>query len=115
MGWKFWKKDDALAPKKSKLPGPRELPDAVGRVLVVEREMDPDFAWSLRALLRPREGAKYIREVRVFDPASTSAAGIAVKNYDSLESHPEQVLFAGWFNTDTGEAELTPKSTEKAA
>ena len=115
MGWKFWEKKEAHGPKKPKLPGPKELPDAVGRLLVVEREIDPDVAWSLRAVLRPREGAKYVREVRVFDPAKALEAGIVVKNYDSLDPHPDQILFDGWYNTDTGQAELTPRSTEKAA
>jgi hypothetical protein len=115
MGWKFWKKEEGNAPKNPKLPGPRDLPDAVGRQLVVNMQLDPDWVWSLKALVRNREGEKYVRDVRVFDPARALAAGIGVKNYDSLEAHPDQILFAGWYNTDTGEVHLAPGTSDKAA
>ncbi len=115
MTWKFWKKEDAGVPKKSKLPGPKDLPDAVGRLLVVEMENDPDWCWSLKCVTRPREGGKYMRDFRVFDPAKTLGAGVGVKNYDSLDLHPEQILFAGWYDTDTGRAALSPESSDRAA
>ena len=115
MGWNFWKKEAEGTPKKSKLPGPRELPDAVGRKLVVDMEMDPDWAWSLKALIRRRDGDRHVRDIRIFDPEKSFAAGIAVKNFDSLDAHPDHILFTGWHNTDTGEVQLTTGSSEKAA
>lgn len=115
MGWKFWEKEEEGTPKKAKLPGPRELPDAVGRKLVVEMELDPDWAWSLRALTRRRDGDKYVRDIRIFDPDKSFAAGLSVKNFDSLDDHPDHILFTGWYNSDTGEVQLTRSSSDKAA
>jgi hypothetical protein len=115
MGWKLWIKEAAGAPNKPKLPGPKDLPDAVGRRLVVDMELDPDWAWSLKAVIRIREGEKFVRDLRVFDPVKARGAGISVKNYDSLDAHPDQILFAGWYNKDTGEVHLSPGTSEKAA
>jgi hypothetical protein len=115
MGWKFWKKEAQETQKKTKLPGPKELPDAVGRKLVVDMKMDPDWTWSLKALIRRRETDKQIRDFRIFDPDKSLAAGISVKNFDSLDGHPNQILFAGWYNIDTGEVQLTQGSSDKAA
>ena len=115
MSWKFWKKEAQETPKKGKLPGPKELPDAVGRKLVVEMDLDPDWAWSLKALIRPRETDKHIRDFRIFDPNKSLAAGISVKNFESLDAHPNQILFAGWLNRDTGEIQITSGSSDKAA
>ena len=115
MGWRFWEKNAGSPEKKPKLSGPRDLPDAVGRKLVVDMELDPDWTWSLKAVVRPRENARHAREVRVFDPVKVLAAGIRVKNYDSLDEYPEQILYSGWYNTDTGEVALTPRPADRAA
>ena len=115
MSWKFWKKETEETPKKAKLPGPKELPDAVGRKLVVDLGMDPDWTWSLKALIRRRENEKNIRDFRIFDPGKSLATGISVKNFDSLDGHQEQILFAGWYNTETGEIQITQGSSDKAA
>jgi hypothetical protein len=115
MSWKFWAKKAPDASKKPKLPGPKELPDAVGRQLVVDMGLDPDWVWSLKAVIRDREGERYVRDFRVFDPVKAVGAGIGVKNYDALDAHADQILFAGWYNTDTGEVHLSPGASDKAA
>jgi hypothetical protein len=115
MGWKFWKKTAGGAEKAPKLPGPRDLPDPVGRKLVVDMGLDPDWVWSLRAAVRRRENTRHVREIRIFDPTRALSAGVRVKNFDSLDEHPGQILYAGWYNTDTGEVELTPRPSHKAA
>jgi hypothetical protein len=115
MGWKFWGKNTGGSEKTPKLSGPKDLPDAVGRQLVVDMELDPDWVWSLKAVVRRREDTRHVREVRVFDPTRALAAGVRVKNFDSLDENPGQILYAGWFNTDTGEVALAPGSSDKAA
>jgi hypothetical protein len=115
MGWKFWKKEAVDVPRGPKLPGPKDLPDAVGRHLVVEMDLDPDWVWTLKAVVRPREGQRYLRDIRVFDPAKALGAGVGVRNYDTLDGHPEQILFAGWYDNDTGQIELAAGSSDRAA
>jgi hypothetical protein len=115
MEWKFWGKKAGGSEKAPKLSGPKDLPDAVGRRLVVDMELDPDWVWSLKAVVRRREDTRNVREVRVFDPTRALAAGVRVKNFDSLDENPGQILYDGWYNTDTGEVALAPGSSDKAA
>jgi hypothetical protein len=88
----FWKKS------KSGLPGPKGLPNPVGRDIVTELGGNPDRIWNLMAVMRPKEGEKDSFEVRVFDPAQAASQKIAVKDYDSLTEHPELILYEGWFD-----------------
>ncbi|MFH1169496.1 MAG: hypothetical protein V1691_02255, partial [Chloroflexota bacterium] len=40
--------------KAEKLPGPKEIPEMVGRYVVVNLKKEPDWVWSLRSVQRPR-------------------------------------------------------------
>lgn len=44
-----------------------------------------------------------IRLIRVFDETIAAETGVDVIDYESLDSHPELVIFEGWFdeNSDT--------------
>ena len=53
--------------KAVKLPGPKQIPETVGRYLVVKMKKDPDMVWGLEAVLRPRAEEKNVFDVRVFD------------------------------------------------
>ena len=88
----FWKKD------KNALPGPKGVPNPVGRDIVTKLGGDPNKTWSLKAVMRPKEGEKDAFEVRVFDEAQTASQKIAVKDYNSLTEHPELILYEGWYN-----------------
>ena len=57
MNWKFWEKKGEGTQVK-KLPRPKELPSSVGRFLMVNLKQDPDWVWSLRCVVRQREGKK---------------------------------------------------------
>jgi hypothetical protein len=89
----FWKKD------KSALPGPKELPNPVGRDIVAKHGGDPDRTWALKAVMRPKEGLNDTFEVRVFDGNQAASKKITVKDYHSLTEHPELILYDGWYNT----------------
>ncbi len=105
MSWKFWEKKSG-GTKVKKLPRPKELPSSVGRFLVVNLKQDPDWVWSLRCVVRQREGKKTIFDVRVFDLNDADAKGVKARDYDSFEGHPEAILFEGWFDKSTYQAEL---------
>jgi len=41
-------------------------------------------------------------EIRVFNPASVADKGVKILNYNSLDLHPNMILFTGSFNRKTG-------------
>ena len=110
MDWKFWKKEkpveSAGAAKEAKLGKPRDLPERVGIHLVTKLKEEPDWTWSLKAVLRPIAAEKHASDIRVFSPADASRAGVIIANYNSLDAHPELILFAGTFNKNTGSVKI---------
>jgi hypothetical protein len=89
----FWKKD------KNALPGPKGVPNPVGRDIVTKLGGNPEQVWNnFKAVIRPKEGGKDTFEVRVFDGAQAGSKKISVKDYNSLTEHPELILYEGWFN-----------------
>ena len=61
MNWMFWKNDG----QTKRLPGPKRIPDAVGRYLVTKENMSPDLVWTLMAVIIPRSYEKDVIDVRV--------------------------------------------------
>ena len=114
MSWKFWQKQDASQGAGS-LSKPKDLPEAVGRSLVVDLKMDPDYVWSLKAVMRPRPENRDIRDFRVFSPSRTDAAGVTVRNFNTLNEHPDLILHEGWINKKTSQVKFITPTTEKAA
>ena len=92
----FWKKD------KNALPGPKGVPNPVGRDIVTKLGGDPEQVWNnLKAVIRPKEGVKDTFEVRVFNGVQGSARNVSVKDYNSLNEHPELILYEGWYNKES--------------
>jgi hypothetical protein len=114
MNWKFWLKSNASQASRG-LPKPKDLPESVGRYLVVDLQKDPDWVWTLKAVMRHREDNRDIKDIRIFNPARVDAVNGTVRNYHSLDETPELILFEGWLNTKTHQMELVEKLTEKAA
>jgi hypothetical protein len=114
MNWKFWQKKDVAqdAPGQSR---PKDLPEAVGRYMVVDLGMDPDWVWTLKAVTRRREENHSIKDFRIFSPTAANAAGMKIRNFQSLDAHPDLVLYEGWVNTKTHQLELHSNPIEKAA
>ena len=110
MKWKFWQKKDASSPEsKTKLPRPRDLPEIIGRYLVVEMGMDPDHVWQLKAVMRPSQEPPSRRDIRIYNPEATTNSGITIHNYDSFEVYQEMILFEGWFDKKTNQLEIKKK------
>jgi hypothetical protein len=61
----------------------------------------------------PKEGEKDAFYVRVFSANDASMKKISVKNYHSLDEHPELILFHGWFNKKTQDVEIEAPSQSK--
>jgi hypothetical protein len=112
MSWKFWEKETQteLHEKTVKLKGPGEIPEPVGRDLVVILGKDPDWVWNLKSVVRPRSGNEDCLDVRVFSAHDTDLKQVTVKNYTSLDEHPELILFDGWYNKKTREVHIAEKT-----
>ncbi|WP_419658105.1 hypothetical protein Dvar_70840 [Desulfosarcina variabilis str. Montpellier] len=109
MNWKFWKKQDAGSGGSAtaiKFDKPKDLPDAVGRKMVVEMNMDPDLVWSLKYVSRPLEGNSKNREFRIYNPSKVNLAGLVVKNWTSLDERPELVMHTGQFDRSSGQVKF---------
>ena len=97
--------------KADKLPGPKEIPELVGRHLVVEKNKDPDWVWHLRAVVRKSPRAKKAFDVRVFDDNKVVQKKVKVKDWTTFDQHPDLILYEGWFDKDSMRVELEEKKT----
>lgn len=120
MSWSFWKRKsdtvDASKPKEEKLPKPMDIPESVGRSLVVDFGKDPDWVWHLKSVVHRRE-EKNCYEVRVFDESQAMMHGIIVRDFTSLDEHPELILFEGWYDKKSNKVQVQERlePTPKAA
>ena len=117
MFWNKWfDKTDSNKPQKPKLKPPIDLPQQVGRYLVVNLGKDPDWVWELKAVLKPVEGGKKsARHFRVYNPVQSAKQWVKVLNYHSLDDYPELVLYEGEFDRDTHAVLITAGEPAKAA
>ena len=108
----FWKKKaETSGPQASKLPAPKYMPDLVGGHLVTDFNKNPDWVWKLKAVVRRRSDDKDTFDIRIFDDVEAATKNIKVRNYLSLDEHPELVLYEGWFNNESRQMELDEKKT----
>jgi hypothetical protein len=118
MSWKFWQKEkqgeNSSGSREVKLPKPKDLPDRVGMHMVTRLKEDPDWVWSLKCALRPKADENHAFEVRIFDPTDAVRQGVVIKNFNSLDDHPDMILFFGWFSKDTGTVKIE-KRLQKVA
>jgi hypothetical protein len=113
MNWKFWSKKEQQESgmNNENLPKPNPIPEVVGRHMVVEMKKDPDFVWKRMAVRRPRSENKNAFDVRVYSPAEAGLKGVKIKNYDTLDSMPELIMFEGWYDKRENTAKLVDKSS----
>jgi hypothetical protein len=102
MFWKFWKRKETKA-GEVELPGPKGIPDLAGRYMVIEEKKDPNWVWNLKGVVRPTEKKKAFY-CRVFDEAKAAQAGVKVKDWRSLDEHPDLILWEGYFDKETNTA-----------
>jgi hypothetical protein len=99
----FSKKNPDGTPK---LPGPRDVPDPVGQQLVVTFKEDPEWAWKLKSVQMPMNGEPKVFNIRVFSQQMAAASKITVKDYTTLDAHPNLVLYEGMLDMKTHKAKL---------
>lgn len=95
-----------LQPRVEKLPGPMQIPGFVGKHLITEYKMEPDLMQVLKAVVRKNPKAAKMFDCRIFDPSEAEASEIRIKDYTSLDEHPELLLYEGWFDEGSKRVEL---------
>jgi len=96
-------------PKVEKLPGPKPIPSLVEKHLIAEYKMDPDLVRILKAVVRRSPKAEKAFDCRIFDQSEAEASELQIKDYTSLDEHPELILYEGWFDDGTKRVELEEK------
>jgi hypothetical protein len=85
---------------EERLPGPKGIPIPVGTYMVVEMKQDPKWVWQLTGVVRPA-GEREAFYCRVFSDPQVTQAGLKVKDWTSLDGHPELILWEGYFEKKT--------------
>ena len=109
MNWMFWKKDgkgDPINKSEEKLPRPKDILSVVGMNLVTAFNRNPDWVWNLKTATMVKPDDRNVTLYRVFDPAQAGSAKVSVKNYKTLDSHPELILYEGWMNKKNKQFEI---------
>jgi hypothetical protein len=95
----FWKRKETKA-GEVELPGPKGIPQPVGSHMVAQENKNPDWVWKLKGVVRPTD-KKTAFYCRVFDEAQVARAGVKVKDWSSLDEHPDLILWEGYFDKET--------------
>jgi len=114
MNWNFWKKNKTdLTDKPAKAQAkPKDLPQDVGKYIVVQLGYDPDWVWALKSVVIEKENKKDCFDFRVFDMVTANARGVKIQNYSSLEAHPDLVLFDGWHDKNSRQVAVNDRYKE---
>ena len=109
----FWKKKPVTKeppkPKVEKLPGPKEIPGLVGKHLTAEYKMDPDLVPILKAVVCKSPRVEKAFDIRVFDESEAAANEVQIKDYTSLDAHPNLTIYEGWFDEESKRVQLEEK------
>jgi hypothetical protein len=109
----LWKKKAVLEkptqPKAEKLPGPRPIPALVEKRLIADYKMDPDLVHIFKAVVRRSPKVEKAFDCRIFDESEAEAGEVQIKDYTSLDGHPELIFYEGWFDEGSKQVELIEK------
>ena len=103
----FWDKKSAKEEaKEGKLSGPRAIPELVQKHLVAEWKMDPVLVKLLKAVVLKSATQETGLNIRVFDDSEALAKKVQVKDYTSLDEHPDLIIYDGWFDEGSKQVKL---------
>ena len=77
---------------------------------MVNLQWDPDYVWRLKSVAMPVDGETGRQQIRIFDPDKAAVARVAVKDFPSLDPHPDLIVLEGWFDKSSQETELRPSA-----
>ncbi len=87
--------------------GPKEIPQWAYAYLVVSLKADPDHLSPLKCV----EQLDYLEKrpvtlIRIFDPGA--ARGLEIRDFASLDQHPELILYEGYREIQGEKIEILP-------
>lgn len=97
------------SPTVVRLPGPRKIPALVEKHLVDNYKVDASIAQILKAAVRKRPETEGTFDCRIFDQSQAAASEVQIKDYTSLDTHPDLILYEGWFDEASKRVELVEK------
>jgi hypothetical protein len=99
----------AEKPKVEKLPGPRPIPGLVGKHLTDNYKMDAELVRILKAVVHERPQTERTFDCRIFDQSEAEAKEVQINDYNTLNQHPDLILYEGWFDEETKRVEMAEK------
>ena len=103
----FWGKKSAK--EEGKLSGLKEIPELVQKYLVAEEKMAPDLVKLLRGVERKSTNGAGLN-IRVFDQSEAIAKKVDIKDYTSLDTSPDLILYEGFFDEGAKQVKLEEKT-----
>ncbi len=101
----FWRKKGEEKGKKEKEV--KKIEGALWGYMVSQHGVIVDILQNLRRVERNAVvGDKPVglTMIRIFDPAAVKEKGIVIDDYDSLDNHPELILYEGCYREVGGQA-----------
>ncbi|MBI2868865.1 MAG: hypothetical protein HYX96_03450 [Chloroflexi bacterium] len=95
-----------------KLPGPGAIPNFIQRSLVTDYKMDAELAALLKSVVF-RSGNNGTG-IRIFDESEALAKKVAVKDFTTLEAHPDLVIYEGSYDEGSKKLKLEEKKKVSA-
>ena len=98
----FWKRKEGEVN-----PAPRKLPGLVSRYLIENQKKKADWVNNLSAVIRPN--GENALAIRIFDPTEAMIKEVEVKDYATLDAHPELIFYEGKYSEQLKTVELQQK------
>ena len=101
----FWRKR-GTEQKGEKKKAVKEIVGPLLWHMVTKHGVTVDVLQNLRRVEQRERvvGGKQVIMIRIFDPASANEKGVAIDDHESLDSHPELILYEGYYRSVLGVA-----------
>ena len=95
--------------KEEKLVRPAQLYSAIEKQLIEQYKIDINMVKFIMVVLSESTEKEGIFNFRIFDTAEANALNLQVKNYATLTTHPDLILYEGWIDGDSQHIEMNEK------
>lgn len=98
----FWRKMFRREGKETER-GVKEIAGRVWGHMLIQHGVTVDILQNLRRV--ECDGVvedKPVIIIRIFDPAAAGKKGVAIEDYDSLDGHPDLILYGGYYRSVLG-------------
>lgn len=85
--------------KSQTIDKPEAIPWELRHYLVTEKGLDQGWLCNLKCVRQPKRNSKNAFDIRIFSLEQVGKHGVKVRDYNSLNTHMDLVLLAGWYET----------------